>query len=70
MRAPDDRRKLKREAVKQRKKEEKELKRQEIQKLKALKYKEIQAKIEKIKEASGNTDIDLGVSWWKHCLFI
>lgn len=62
MRATDDRRKLKRKALKQRKQEEKDLKRLEIQKLKALKYKEIEAKIEKIKEASGNIDIDLGVS--------
>ncbi|XP_045609159.2 protein KRI1 homolog [Procambarus clarkii] len=60
LRAKDERRKEMREAVKLRKKQEKELKRMEIQKLKALKYKEIEAKIEKIKEASGNTDIDLG----------
>ncbi|XP_042233020.1 protein KRI1 homolog [Homarus americanus] len=60
VRAKDERRKLTREAQKQRKKEEKELKRKEIEKLKALKYKEIEAKIMKIKEVSGNNDIDLG----------
>ncbi|XP_071540065.1 uncharacterized protein [Panulirus ornatus] len=60
LRASDKRKQLKHKALKQRKQEEKELKRQEIRKLKALKYKEIEAKIQKIKEASGNMDIDLG----------
>lgn len=61
LRTKDESRKQKRIAVKERKQKEKEIKRQEIERLKALKYKEIQAKIEKIKEASGNQDIDLGV---------
>ncbi|KAG0730379.1 Protein KRI1 [Chionoecetes opilio] len=60
MRVKDERRKLKRVEIKERKQKEKEVKRQEIERLKALKYKEIEAKIEKIKEASGNQDIDLG----------
>ncbi|XP_045136105.1 protein KRI1 homolog isoform X2 [Portunus trituberculatus] len=60
MRAKDERRKQKRIALKERKQKEKEVKRQEIERLKALKYKEIEAKIDKIKEASGNQDIDLG----------
>lgn len=60
LRTKDESRKQKRIAVKERKQKEKEIKRQEIERLKALKYKEIQAKIEKIKEASGNQDIDLG----------
>ncbi|KAK8389264.1 hypothetical protein O3P69_020896 [Scylla paramamosain] len=60
MRAKDERRKQKRVALKERKQKEKEVKRQEIERLKALKYKEIEAKIDKIKEASGNQDIDLG----------
>lgn len=60
LRAKDDRRKQKRVALKERKQKEKEVKRQEIERLKALKYKEIEAKIDKIKEASGNQDIDLG----------
>lgn len=63
LRAKDERRKEKRVALKERKQKEKEVKRQEIERLKALKYKEIQAKIEKIKEASGNQDIDLGVCY-------
>lgn len=60
LRAKDERRKRMHKAVKQRKKEEKEMRRIAIEKLKALKYKEIEAKIEKIKEVSGNMDIDLG----------
>lgn len=60
MRTKDERRKQKRIALKERKQKEKEVKRQEIERLKALKYKEIEAKIEKIKETSGNHDIDLG----------
>ncbi|KAK4307431.1 hypothetical protein Pmani_020820 [Petrolisthes manimaculis] len=60
MRPKNEKRKLKHQALKERKLQEKELKKQEIEKLKALKYQEIRAKIERIKEASGNDDIDFG----------
>lgn len=63
VRPKDKHRKLKNEALKQRKLQEKEMKKQEIERLKALKYKEIQAKLEKIKEVSGNDDIDFGVKF-------
>lgn len=69
MRTKDERRKQRRVALKERKQKEKEVKRQEIERLKALKYKEIEAKIDKIKEASGNQDIDLGVSVYCICVF-
>lgn len=62
VRAKKQKRKEAREAYEKRKKEEKEQKRQEIARLKSLKYQEIQDKILKIKQASGNEDIDLGVS--------
>ncbi|XP_037778872.1 protein KRI1 homolog [Penaeus monodon] len=60
VRAKKQKRKEAREAYEKRKKEEKEQKRQEIARLKSLKYQEIQDKILKIKQASGNEDIDLG----------
>ncbi|XP_047469569.1 protein KRI1 homolog [Penaeus chinensis] len=60
LRAKKQKRKEVREAYEKRKKEEKEQKRQEIARLKSLKYQEIQDKIQKIKQASGNEDIDLG----------
>ncbi|XP_063608041.1 protein KRI1 homolog [Penaeus indicus] len=60
VRAKKQKRKEAREAYEKRKKEEKEQKRQEIARLKSLKYQEIQDKIQKIKQASGNEDIDLG----------
>lgn len=60
LRQKDERRKERREATKQRQVMKKEEKRKEIELLKILKYKEIEEKIDKIREASGNDDIDLG----------
>ncbi|XP_068248322.1 protein KRI1 homolog [Palaemon carinicauda] len=60
LRLKDEKRKARREAAKARQIQKKEDKRKEIELLKAMKYKEIEEKIEKIKEASGNDDIDLG----------
>ncbi|KAK7076765.1 hypothetical protein SK128_022982 [Halocaridina rubra] len=60
LRPKDEKRKEKREATKQRILAKKEEKRKEIEVLKSLKLKEIEEKIDKIREASGNEDIDLG----------
>ncbi|XP_066966470.1 protein KRI1 homolog isoform X2 [Macrobrachium rosenbergii] len=60
LRQKNEKRKARREAAKERQIQKKEEKRKEIELLKAMKYKEIEEKIEKIKEASGNEDIDLG----------
>ncbi|XP_075216955.1 protein KRI1 homolog [Lycorma delicatula] len=57
MRKRDDRRKLKREAIKKRKLEEKKQKLKDLKKLQALKYKEIEEKIKQIKEVTGNEEL-------------
>ncbi|XP_076048571.1 protein KRI1 homolog isoform X2 [Oratosquilla oratoria] len=59
LRQKDNKRKDKREEVRQRKEAEKERKKQEIQQIKAMKRKEIIKKIEQIKEASGNEHVDI-----------
>ena len=61
VRQKSTKRKEQREQYAQRKEKEKEIKKQEIARLKSLKYDEIKSKIEKIKEVSGNDDLDLGV---------
>ena len=61
-RPKDEKRKERREAVKERQLRKKEDKRKEIEFLKAMKLQEIRDKIDRIREASGNEDIDIGVS--------
>ncbi|CAH1113712.1 unnamed protein product [Psylliodes chrysocephalus] len=57
LRKTDDRRKLKRQEVKERKKHEKEEKMQDIKKMQELKRKEIEEKLEKLKEITGNESL-------------
>ncbi|XP_077499123.1 protein KRI1 homolog [Amblyomma americanum] len=57
MRRKDDRRKVKRQEVRERKLQEKEQKREEINRLKALKKKEILEKLERLKEVTGNEQV-------------
>ncbi|XP_012151679.2 protein KRI1 homolog [Megachile rotundata] len=57
LRRKDTRRAQKRVEVKKRKEEEKLRKKEELKQLKALKRKEIEEKIEKLKEITGNDDI-------------
>lgn len=57
MRRKDDRRKVKRQEVRERKIQEKEQKREEINRLKALKKKEILEKLERLKEVTGNDQV-------------
>lgn len=57
MRKTDDRRKVKRAEIKERKKKEKEEKMEDIKMLQELKRKEIEEKIEKLKEVTGTTDL-------------
>lgn len=57
LRRKDTRRAEKRAEVKKRKEEEKIRKKEELKQLKALKRKEIEEKIEKLKEITGNDDI-------------
>jgi protein KRI1 len=61
MRQKDDRRRLNREEVKERKKQEKESKRQELKQLRAVKRKEIEERLEKLKEVTGNAAIEFEV---------
>lgn len=62
VRKKDDRRKVKRAELKERKEEEKLQKKEELQRLKAFKRKEIEEKLEKLKEITGNTDLGFNVS--------
>ncbi|XP_025831127.1 protein KRI1 homolog [Agrilus planipennis] len=61
LRRKDDKRKMKREEVKERKKKEKMQKMEEIKQLKALKKREIEEKIEMLKEITGNNEIGFNV---------
>lgn len=61
LRKTDDRRKLKRQEVKERKKHEKEEKMQDIKKMQELKRKEIEEKLEKLKEITGNESLGFNV---------
>lgn len=57
MRKKDDRRKIHREEVKQRKQAERSKKDEELKRLKTLKKKEIMEKIQKLQHITGNQDI-------------
>lgn len=57
LRKTDDRRKLKRAEIKERKEEEKKQKQDDLKQLKVLKRQEIEEKIKKLKEITGNDDI-------------
>lgn len=59
MRRKDDRRKVKRLEVRERKLQEKEQKKEEINRLKALKKKEILEKLQKLKEVTGNDQLGI-----------
>lgn len=59
MRKKDDRRKVKRQEVRERKLQEKEQKKEEINRLKALKKKEILEKLQKLKEVTGNDQLGI-----------
>ncbi|KAL1916494.1 uncharacterized protein VTP21DRAFT_5685 [Calcarisporiella thermophila] len=59
VRRKDDKRKQKREALKQRKEEEKLQKKEELKRLKNLKKKEIFEKLKQIQEITGNTSVGL-----------
>uniref|UniRef100_A0A224YWZ4 Protein KRI1 homolog n=1 Tax=Rhipicephalus zambeziensis TaxID=60191 RepID=A0A224YWZ4_9ACAR len=59
MRRKDDRRKVKRQEVRERKLQEKEQKKEEINRLKALKKKEILEKLQKLKEVTGNDQLGI-----------
>lgn len=62
LRRKDDRRKRKREEIRERKEAEKAAKREEIKQLKALKRKEIMEKIEKLKQVTGNSELGFKVN--------
>lgn len=57
VRSKDDRRKIKREEVKERKKKEKEQKQQQLKELKNLKRAEIMGKLKKLQELTGNKQL-------------
>ncbi|XP_068130471.1 protein KRI1 homolog [Hyperolius riggenbachi] len=60
VRSKDDRRKKKRDEIKERKKKEKDKKKEELKQLKNLKRKELQEKLQKLRELTG--DQELGVT--------
>ncbi|KAM7386342.1 hypothetical protein PAMA_009121 [Pampus argenteus] len=57
VRSKDDRRKLKREEVKERKEKEKEQKREQLKQLKNLKRNEIMEKLKRLQELTGNEEL-------------
>ena len=59
LRKTDDKRKLKRKEVEERKKHEKKVKKEEIKMLKSMKKKEIMQKLEQLKKITGNEEMDL-----------
>lgn len=61
LRKKDDKRKLKRAEIKERKEKEKQQKKEELKKLQELKRKEIEEKIQQLKEITGNTEIGFNV---------
>jgi protein KRI1 len=61
LRQKDERRKQNREEVKERKEQEKQQKRHELKQLKAIKRKEIEERLNKLKEVTGNADIEFEV---------
>uniref|UniRef100_A0A674KHM8 Protein KRI1 homolog n=1 Tax=Terrapene triunguis TaxID=2587831 RepID=A0A674KHM8_9SAUR len=60
VRRKDERRKEKREEIRERKRKEKAQKREELKQLKNLKRQEILAKLEKLREATGNATVGFG----------
>lgn len=64
LRKCDDRRKRKRNEVKQKKEAEEARKREELKRLKALKRKEIMEKIEKLKQVTGNDAVGFKVGFF------
>lgn len=57
VRKTDDRRKVKRQEIRERKEKEKKQKQEDLKQLKILKRKEIEEQIKKLKEITGNDDL-------------